>query len=60
MGVPPFVGKRDGAFSVGRKSYSGLVYRGISDPTRRPTVFLWITRSRINWTKVVLSAGGDG
>ena len=36
--MPPFVGIRDGAFLVGLKSYSGLVYRGISDPTRRSTL----------------------
>ena len=46
--MPPFVGIRDGAFSVGLKSYSGLVYRGISDPTRRPTVFVVIIGSSVN------------
>ena len=40
LGVPPFVGIREEAFSVGHKSYSGLVYRGISDPTRRSTEFV--------------------
>ena len=50
--MPPFVGIRDGAFFVGLKSYSGLVYLGISDPNRRPTVFVEIIVSSVNKTKV--------
>ena len=42
--MSPFVGIRDGAVFVGHKSYSGLVYRGISDPSRRSTlnVKIWL------------------
>ena len=38
--MPLFVGIRDGAVFVGHKSYSGLVYRGISDPSRRSTLIV--------------------